>query len=481
VEEGTDPDSGAFGSLIPQIFQPGHSRLCFAQTAFTIRAVKINFSPRTGLLMVFIVLAVLTAHTAGGSGEIGLKPLAEGFTSPLNLVPLDDGSGRLLIVDQVGTIHVMNPHGAVSDKLFLDLRGRLAKLNEGFDERGLLGIALHPGFKQNHKLYLYYSAPLRKEAPAGWDHTSHLSEFKVMANDPGQVDTASERILLQIDEPQFNHNGGRLVFGPDGYLYIGVGDGGAANDEALGHSPQGNGQDLTTLLGKILRIDVNQGIPYGIPADNPFADGKKGRPEIYAYGFRNPWGISFDRGGKHELFTADVGQDAFEEVNLVVKGGNYGWRVREGFHWFDPKTPTKAPTSGPTTGPDGKPFVDPILEYKNFKAFPKDPESKGTSVTGGYVYRGKALPQLQGKYVFADWSQTWALPRGVLFAASPPGGGGGKTWSLETLKVAGQTKPYLDAYIVALAEDAEGELYVLTSARNALMGKFGKVHKLVPL
>ena len=450
----------------------------------TIRPVKTNSLVQVGTLILWLgipALASPAANAADGNGGIGLKLVAEGFTSPLNLIPLDDGSGRLLIADQVGTIHVLGKDGALSEKLFLDLRSRLAKLEEGFDERGVLGLALHPKFKENRRLYIYYSAPLRKEAPAGWNHTGHLSEFKVMENDPAQVDPASERILLAIDEPQMNHNCGRMVFGPDGYLYVGVGDGGAANDEALGHAPQGNGQDTTTLLGKILRIDVDKGAPYAIPADNPFADGKKGRSEIYAYGFRNPWGISFDRGGKHELFASDVGQDSFEEVNIVTKGGNYGWRVREGFHWFNPKTPTKAPESGPATGPDGMPFVDPIVEYKNFKAFPKDPESKGTSVTGGYVYRGKALPQLQGKYVFADWSQTWALPRAVVFAAAPPGGGGDKKWSLETLKLAGQAKPYLDTYIVALGEDAEGELYLLTNGRNSLIGKTGKVQKLVPM
>jgi glucose/arabinose dehydrogenase len=449
-----------------------------------IRPVKTNSLVRSDTLILWLGIALLAspaANAADANGGIGLKLVAEGFTSPLNLIPLDDSSGRLLIADQVGTIHVLNKDGTLSEKLFLDLRGRMDKLPEGFDERGLLGLALHPKFKENLKLYIFYSAPLRKEAPAGWHHTSNISEFKVKADDSAQADPASERILLQIDKPQMNHNCGRMVFGPDGYLYIGAGDGGQGNDEGLGHSPQGNGQDTTTLLGKILRIDVDKGTPYAIPADNPFADGKKGRAEIYAYGFRNPWGISFDRGGKHELFAADVGQDSFEEVNIVVKGGNHGWRVREGIHWFDPKTPTKAPESGPTTGPDGKPFVDPIVEYKNFKAFPKDPESKGTSVTGGYVYRGKALPQLQGKYVFADWSQTWALPRAVVFAAAPPSGGSQKMWMLETLKLAGQAKPYLDTYIVSFGEDTDGELYVLTNGRNSLVGKTGKVQKLVPM
>jgi glucose/arabinose dehydrogenase len=380
-------------------------------------------------------------------------------------------------VDQIGTIHVLGPDGKLREQLFLDLRGRLAKLAQGFDERGVLGLALHPRFKENRKFYVYYSAPKRKECPEGWDHTSHVAEFKVSATDPLSADPSSERVLLQIDEPQSNHNCGRMAFGPDGYLYIGTGDGGNANDVAPGHGPKGNGQDTTVLLGKILRIDVDKGDPYGVPKDNPFADGAKGRPEIYAYGFRNPWGITFDRGGNHELFAADVGQNAFEEVNLVVKGGNYGWNLREGFHGFDPKDPNKEPADAPKVGASGEPLLDPILEYKNFRAFAKDPEAKGISVTGGYVYRGKALPQLAGRYVFADWSRNWALPDGVLFVATRSG----MKWTMEPLPLTLPADGKLRAYVVAFGQDADGELYVLTNGRNSLTGKTGKVFKLVPM
>src|SRR5207244_3277183 len=181
------------------------------------------------------------------------------------------------------------------------------------------------GFKGNRKVYLEYSAPRRASAPSDWDSTLHVSEFKASEADPARVDPSSERVLLEIDKPWFNHNAGCLAFGPDGYLYISVGDGGNANDEGRGHSPQGNGQDTTVLLGKILRIDVDKGNPYAIPADNPFADGKKGRPEIFAYGMRNAWRISFDRGGSHELFAGDVGQTMYEEVDIIVKVGNYGF------------------------------------------------------------------------------------------------------------------------------------------------------------
>ena len=197
---------------------------------------------------------------------------------------------------------------------------------------------------------------------------------------------------------------------------------------------------------------------------------------------RNPWGISFDRGGTHALFAADVGQDSYEEVNIITKGGNYGWNIREAFSCFDPKKPKDPPADCPKTGADGKPLIDPILAYKSFRKFAKDPESRGTSVTGGYVYRGKALPQLQGKYVFADWSQNWVLPQGVLYTATAPTDGG-KIWSMAPLELTEYPDGKVKAYVVALGQDADGELYVLTNGSNTLSDnpKRGKVFKLVPM
>ena len=416
---------------------------------------------------------------AGEKPAIVLRQIAEGFTSPLDVVSLAGSSGRLLITDQVGTIHVLNKDGKLADQLFLDLRSKLTKLNQGFDERGLLGLALHPKFKQNRKLYVYYSAPRSSLAPTNWDHTSHLAEFTAAA-DFSSANLASERILLKIDEPQSNHNGGRLVFGPDGFLYIGTGDGGGGNDNQFGHSPQGNGQDTTVLLGKILRIDVNKSEGYAIPSDNPFADGKQGRPEIFAYGLRNPWGISFDRGGKRELFVADVGQNLYEELNIIVKGGNYGWRVREAHVAFDPQKPNEPLAESPKTDALGKPFIDPIAYYKHPARNKIDPSQiEGISVTGGYVYRGKAIKSLQGKYIFADWSRTWALPDGVFFTASREGKGKDEKWTLESLPAATTSGGKIGAYIVSMGEDADGELYVLTNGRNSLTGQTGKVFKLV--
>jgi hypothetical protein len=179
------------------------------------------------------------------------------------------------------------------------------------------------------------------------------------------------------------------------------------------------------------------------------------------------------------LFAADVGQNRFEEINIIVKGGNYGWNLREGFECFDPKKPNSPPANCPKVGADGKPLLDPIIAYKNFGQFRKDPEARGISVTGGYVYRGKAIPQLQGKYIFADWSKNWGKAEGTMFTATRPDSSG-QQWKMEPLELASNPGGTLPEYIVALGEDAEGELYVMTNNKNALVGKTGKVFKLVP-
>lgn len=404
---------------------------------------------------------------------VALKEIASGFTSPSVVASIPDGSGRMLIADQIGTVHLLEKNGKVAGQLFLDLRPQMSELKEGFDERGLLSLTFHPKFRENRKLYIFYSAPLQTKTLEGWDCTSRIAEFTAKA-DGSQADLKSEKVILQIDKPYFNHNGGALAFGPDGFLYISTGDGGNANDAGKGHSPEGNGQDLGNLFGKILRIDVDRGTPYVIPADNPWRNGP-GKPEIYAYGLRNPWRMSFDRGGTHELFTGDVGQELFEEVDIIVKGGNYGWRIREGIHCFDPKDTRHPPASCPDTGADGKKFIDPAFEYKNIKAFPRDPEALGVSVVGGFVYRGKALPDLQGDYVFADWSSNFVLPDGVILVAHRAGGPGSK-WTVSKLPLRGQAK--VGSFIVGLGEDADGELYVMTNASNGLVGKTGKVYKL---
>jgi len=297
--------------------------------------------------------------------------------------------------------------------------------------------------------------------------------------------------VLRIDQPQFNHDGGRIAFGPDGFLYIGMGDGGNKNDQdddKIGsHGLKGNGQNINTLLGKILRIDIDtrsDDRPYGIPADNPFV-GKKGLDEIYAVGLRNPWGISFDQGGDRQLFCADVGQNMFEEINIIENGGNYGWRIREGRHGFDPENPTTIPENAPTKDATGTAFKEPILEYLNIKGFQAAryaKEIRGASVTGGYVYRGRAIPQLKGQYVFGDWSQNFGLPMGKMLVANRTMATGGKEWELRALQLENLPKAggrQLGAFIVALGQDLAGEIYVMTNASNSIKGKTGMVWKLV--
>lgn len=436
-----------------------------------------NVRLRKGILSGFSCLAIASASFTSSQAElppVKLKLFAEGFTSPTALTPLNDGKGSLLLADQVGLVHLVTSSGIVRGQPFLSLAHRMAKLNLGFEERGLLGVAAHPQFKENGKIYVYYSAPLRASAPSDWNHTSRISEFTLMENESERIDISSEKVLLSIDQPYFNHNAGSIAFGPkDGYLYIAVGDGGNANGKGIGHSEMGNSQDLTNFLGKILRIDVNKGDLYGIPADNPY-HGANVRTEIYAIGLRNPWRMSFDRGGNHALFAADIGQNLYEEVNIITKGANYGWNVREGFHCFNPEKPTETPDSCPDKDVRGHAFTDPILEYKNVKAFRNDPDAYGISITGGYVYRGKSIEGLQGKYIFADWSRNWAMPDGVILAGSK---NGQDQWSLEALDLEEQGK--VGSYIVAFGEDAKGELYVLTNATNGLMNRKGKVYKIV--
>src|SRR5690606_3191265 len=240
--------------------------------------------------------------------------------------------------------------------------GRVVELSPAYDERGLLGFAFHPDYADNGRAFAYYSAPLREGAPEGWNHTAHLSAF-TLNEDGSALDPASEVVLLEIDQPQINHNGGQLLFGHDGYLYLGLGDGGSANDVAEGHPPMGNGQDVTTLLGSVLRLDVDVEEGYGIPQDNPFADGVElptdfewsgdaARPEIYLWGLRNPYRFSVDR-ETGTLIVPDVGQNLWEEVNVVTGPGNLGWNLREGAFGFDPDDADAIMEEGVTTGPMG--------------------------------------------------------------------------------------------------------------------------------
>lgn len=412
--------------------------------------------------------------TPSGPLAVRLERVAGGFTSPIALVDPDDGTGRRFVADQAGLIWVLTADGEVLERPFLDLTDRMVGLNPGYDERGLLGLALHPAYAENGRLYVYYSAPRRPEAPSGYNHTSHLSEFSVSAEDPDLADAASERVLLQVDQPQSNHNGGQLAFGPDGCLYVALGDGGGANDVGLGHPAQGNGQDVTTLLGSILRIDVDGGDPYAIPEDNPFA-ADDGRDEIYACGFRNPFRFSFDAAGELGLLAADVGQNLYEEVSVVEPGGNYGWNIREGTHCFSPQSPNSPPETCPDVGARGEPLIPPVLEYGH----PGLPDGYGISIAGGYVYRGALVPRLQGVYVFGDWSGSLTAESPTLLAGVPSAADGAP-WRMETIAVERAPEDAAREFVLSFAQDAERELYVLTTRNSGPAGTTGSIYRLVP-
>lgn len=296
---------------------------------------------------------------------------------------------------------------------------------------------------------------------------SILAEYKVSAGDPDVADAASERVLLSFGKPQFNHNGGQLNFGPDGYLYASTGDGGAANDRAPGHNPTiGNSQDIHSFLGKFLRLDVDNGDPYGIPPDNPFV-GVDGLDEIYAVGMRNPWRFSFDRGGTHQLFCSDVGQNQFEEVDIITLGGNYGWNIREGLHCFDPLNPNNPPPTCPDVGPNGDPLIDPLIEYGR---------TEGISVTGGYVYRGSAFPALNGVYIFGDWSRSFGTPDGSLFRLHEASPG---VWERRQFKIriGAESGNRFGRFVSSFGEGPDGELYVCSQKQIGFGGTTGMIHR----
>ncbi len=355
----------------------------------------------------------------------GWKPVNEqGKNIPLRPIVLThagDGSHRIFVATQRGVIHMIEGgKQATKTKIFADLTDRVI-YSDRQNEEGFLGLAFHPNYKENGEFYVYYTA---KNDP----HTSIISRFKVSPGDRDKADLDSEEVLLRIKQPFWNHNGGTIDFGPDGYLYIGLGDGGSAND------PYGNAQNLSTLLGSILRIDVDRksdGKNYAIPSDNPFVGRQDACPEIYAYGLRNVWQLAFDR-ETGDLWVGEVGQNLWEEINIIEKGGNYGWNLREASHIFG------------AHGADArKDLIDPIWEYDH---------QVGKSITGGYVYRGRQLPELQGKYVYADYVT-------------------GKIWALDYDRESRTVRsnmaiPSEKMPVISFGEDEQGELYFMIVSPN---------------
>ncbi len=318
-----------------------------------------------------------------GNAAVSSIPIAEGFKKPVYICQPPGDDQRLFVLEQKGVIKIIKDRKVVR-KPFADLRDRTHNPIMPGDERGLLGLAFHPLYKANGFLYINY---VDKE-----DYTI-ISRFSV-SSDPERLNNLSEKILIRLKQPFANHNGGHMTFGPDGYLYISVGDGGKWGD------PYNNAQNLETMFGKILRIDVDNGNPYAIPDDNPFIGVENAQEEIWLYGLRNVWRFSFDR-LTGDIYLGDVGQDSWEEIDFLAAaeagGQNFGWRVMEGNHCYHPKE-------------DCDPLgVVPILEYPNDANYMKVlagmdvPNMDGCSVTGGYVYRGEMIPQLQGVYLFADY------------------------------------------------------------------------------
>jgi glucose/arabinose dehydrogenase len=356
---------------------------------------------------------VITRDVPPDPALVTFTLLASGFSKPVFVTPAGDGSGRLFVVEQAGRIWIVGPDGARLETPFLDLSTTVTPIS-GYSEQGLLGLAFHPAYAENGRLFVNYTDR---------QGTSVVAEYAVANNNPDLANAVSGRELLRVEQPYANHNGGMLAFGPDGYLYISLGDGGSAGD------PQGNGQNPWTLLGSILRIDVDSAErPYGIPEDNPFVAAGTGAPEIWAWGLRNVWRFSFDH-VTGDLYLADVGQNQWEEVNFQPAGSpggeNYGWNRYEGTH---PYSGGDAPAN----------MVLPVAEYAH--------NVGGCSISSGYVYRGAAIPELQGVYFYGDWctGNVFALYRDAA-----------ETWqSLILMQLPGKL-------ISAFGEDEAGELYLI--------------------
>ncbi len=357
---------------------------------------------------------VTTRENAPDASQYQLVQYASGFTQPVLAIGAGDNSGRLFIVQQGGKISVM-VNGALQDTPFLDVSSLVSR---DASERGLLGLAFHPKYAENGLFFIDYTDK---------NGDTKVAKYKVSDSDPNAADPNSAEILLHIEQPYANHNGGNLAFGADGYLYIGMGDGGSAGD------PQHNGQNFKALLGKLLRIDVDNGTPYGIPADNPSATDSAYAPEVWAVGLRNPWRFSFDK-ATGDLYIGDVGQNQWEEVDFqpagTAGGVNYGWNIMEGSHRY----------SGEPV-PDG--LTGPIFDYSH---------GSSCSITGGFVYRGTELPDLQGVYFFSDYCSgtIWASYRDT-----------SETWHTNKFLESG-------ANVSSFGQDDDGELYVVDHGGSIL-------------
>ena len=359
-----------------------------------------------------------TADTKVAPAKITLVRVFEQIKTlaPIALLQSPGNDTDWYLVEKSGTVLRFTRDASQRPTEFIDIHDLV---DASANESGLLSMAFHPDYAVNHQVFLHYT---REGSPL----VTTISRFESQDNGL-TLARQSEKVILSVDQPYENHNGGQIGFGPDGLLYIGLGDGGSVGD------PHGNAQNPRVLLGKVLRLDVNHGDPYAIPAANPFADGKQGRPEIYAYGLRNPWRWSFDS-TSGSLWLADVGQNAWEEIDIIEAGGNYGWNAKEGFHDYNKNTQVHGT------------MIAPVAEYSH---------DEGCSITGGYVYRGKAIPELQGVYIYGDFCS-------------------GRIWGLSLDKQgAYQSQLLVDSHqmISSFAQGNDGEIYVLHYG--------GKIFKLI--
>ncbi len=369
--------------------------------------------------LLLCLLAWSVAVPAADLSDVQLSEVFSGLTQPIFITHAGDGRNDLYIVQQNGVIRVARGNQQNGFDLLPEPFHTFSVI-ENTDEKGLLGLAFHPDYVNTGRLFVNLTRRVSGQL------RTYVLELRRSGENYYQTD-GSEKEILAFDQPQDNHNGGMMAFGPeDDMLYISTGDGGAGGDVGEGHAPEGNGQSLATPLGKILRIDINpESGPYIIPGDNPFIGMEGALPEIWALGLRNPWRFSFDRGGSHALFCGDVGQGDREEVDIIQAGGNYGWPILEGTR-----------CNRPSQGCDNPDLIPPIAEYVNggFQA-----------VTGGYVYRGARIPSMQGLYIFGDYGS------GEIFYLEPDGQGG---WQRPELF---QDTSYL---IASFGEDLNGELYL---------------------
>ncbi len=415
------------------------------------------------------------ADISVGTVSVDLVEVATGFNAPLRAVKAPGIDGSLFVVEQTGKIFRVEL--STGDKtLFHDVGNDLVNINAGYDERGLLGLAFHPSYQSNGLFYTYQSEPVRAsqdgvvdflagDPPATPQHRSMVVEYRA-SNASCNSSVSKVKNLMVVDQPQSNHNGGDLVFGPDGFLYISLGDGGGANDQGPGHNFNGAGRDNTSALGSILRVGVsgNNSLNgnYGIPPDNPFiSNGDTGLDEIFAFGFRNPFRMSFDA-NTGDLYVGDVGQNQVEEIDVVINGGNYGWNWKEGSFFFYYPSVGNFVSNG--SAPGAPPSLeDPIGEYDH---------GDGISITGGYVYRGSEVMSATGRYIFGDFS-------GPNF-----GSGSGRLMELNlATNVISElnTSSSLAGYLTGFGQDANNELYAVVNNEFNPSGVDGKLIRIANL